>query len=112
MPRTPTARPTPARGRRSYSDDFPSLRAYIESNASLAGWEQFGKPIWLTEFALANFGGSPETPTDQQQAAFLTAATAMLQRLPYVQRYAWFGLQATPTDGSIALFGTGPVAKS
>jgi len=34
----------------------------------------------------------------------------MLQRLPYVQRYAWFGLQATSTDGSMGLFDTGPVA--
>ena len=28
----------------------------------------------------------------------------MLQRLGYVQRYAWFGLEATPADGSMGLF--------
>lgn len=28
----------------------------------------------------------------------------MLQRLGYVQRYAWFGLKATPADGSMGLF--------
>ena len=42
---------------------------------------RYHKPIWLTEFALANFGGSPQTPSPGQQAAFLTAATAMLERL-------------------------------
>ena len=71
-------------------------------------YARYHKPIWLTEFALANFGGSPQTPSRKQQAAFLTAATAMLQRLSYVQRYAWFGLQATPTDGSMGLFRSGP----
>ncbi len=73
---------------------------------------RYHKPIWLTEFALANFGASPQTPSRPQQAAFLTAATAMLQRLSYVQRYAWFGLEATPTDGSMGLFRSGPAVTT
>jgi hypothetical protein len=36
----------------------------------------------------------------------------MLQSLPFVQRYAWFGLQATPTDGSMGLFSSGPAATT
>ncbi len=34
-----------------YNCDLPSLEAYIEGNASLEGFVQFGKPIWLTEFS-------------------------------------------------------------
>jgi RNA polymerase sigma factor (sigma-70 family) len=67
-------------------------------------------PIWLTEFALARFGGSASFPAPRVQAAFLTAATTMLERLRYVQRYAWFALPATPGDGSAGLFLPGPVA--
>jgi RNA polymerase sigma factor (sigma-70 family) len=94
-----------------YGADFATGAAVSQLQSYLqAVYSRYHLPIWLTEFALANFGGSPETPTPQQQAAFVTAATAMLQNLSYVQRYAWFGLQATSTDGSMGLFSSGPVA--
>ena len=96
-----------------YGADFATGPAVSQLESYLqAVHARYHKPIWLTEFALANFGGSPQTPTRREQAAFLTAATAMLQRLSYVQRYAWFGLEATPTDGSMGLFRTGPSATT
>jgi RNA polymerase sigma factor (sigma-70 family) len=96
-----------------YGADFATGPAVSQLESYLqAVHARYHKPIWLTEFALANFGGSPQTPSRSQQAAFLTAATAMLQRLSYVQRYAWFGLEATPTDGSMGLFGSGPSATA
>ena len=93
-----------------YGADFATgaavsqLRGYLQ-----AVYARYHKPIWLTEFALASFGGTPGFPAAPQQAAFLAAATSMLQRLPYVQRYAWFGLQATASDGSMGLFRAGAV---
>jgi RNA polymerase sigma factor (sigma-70 family) len=96
-----------------YGSDFDTSAAVSELQTYLqAVYARYHLPIWLTEFALANFGSSPETPTPQQQAAFLTAATTMLQNLSYVQRYAWFGLQATSTDGSMGLFSSGPAATA
>jgi RNA polymerase sigma factor (sigma-70 family) len=93
-----------------YGADFDTTAAVSQLESYLqAVHARYHLPIWVTEFALANFGGSPSTPSPQQQAAFVTAATAMLQGLGYVQRYAWFGLQATPSDGSMGLFSTGPV---
>jgi RNA polymerase sigma factor (sigma-70 family) len=93
-----------------YGSDFATGPAVSQLEGYLqAVYARYHLPIWLTEFALANFGGSPSTPTPQQQAAFVTAATSMLQGLSYVQRYAWFGLQATSTDGSMGLFSSGPV---
>ncbi len=71
---------------------------------------RYHKPIWLTEFALTNFGATPAFPSRHLQAAFLTAATAMLDRLSYVQRYAWFALPVSATDGTVGLFRSGPVA--
>jgi hypothetical protein len=94
-----------------YGADFDTAAAVSQLESYIqAVHARYRLPIWVTEFALANFGGSPSTPSPQQQAAFVTAATAMLQGLGYVQRYAWFGLQATPSDGSMGLFSTGPVA--
>jgi RNA polymerase sigma factor (sigma-70 family) len=79
------------------------LKSYIQ-----AVWARYHKPIWLTEFALMNFGTNPVSyPAPQQQAAFVTASTAMLQGLPYVHRYAWFALPSNTTDGTVGLFRAG-----
>ena len=66
-------------------------------------------PIWLTEFALTSVSGGTATfPAEAQQAAFLTAATQMLDDLPYLQRYAWFSLPAAAGSGTTGLFNPGP----
>ncbi|GAB4105453.1 hypothetical protein GCM10028790_44720 [Micromonospora taraxaci] len=83
------------------------LRQYLQ-----AVYQRYRKPIWLTEFALIRFdGGGAQFPGQEQQAAFLTAATAMLGQLSYVQRYAWFGLPATDKDRS-GLFSSGTQATA
>ncbi|GLZ57141.1 sigma-70 family RNA polymerase sigma factor [Micromonospora sp. NBRC 107095] len=83
------------------------LRQYLQ-----AVYQRYRKPIWLTEFALIRFGaGGSQFPSQEQQAAFLTAATAMLGQLPYLQRYAWFGLPATEKDRS-GLFRDGTEATA
>jgi hypothetical protein len=85
------------------ADAVSQLQSYIE-----AVHARYNLPIWLTEFALIGFsGGSEQFPDEATQAAFLTAAAKMLDGLPYVQRYAWFGLQATSTPSS-GLFLSGP----
>jgi hypothetical protein len=88
-----------------YNCDLPSLRAYIESNSSLAGWEQFGKPIWLTEFSCDG------SATAAQQEAFMRAAIPYLEGHPSVYRYSWFSADAIPnaklinSDGSPTALG-------
>lgn len=93
-----------------YGGDFAAgpavqqLESYIQ-----AVHARYHLPIWLTEFALTNFSGAtPTYPTDAQQAAFVTAATKMLDGLPYVQRYAWFALPTSAGSGTTGLFNPGP----
>jgi hypothetical protein len=95
-----------------YGSNFATGPAVQELQGYLqAIYDRYHLPIWLTEFALASFSGAtPSYPTESQQAAFLTAATTMLEHLSYVQRYAWFGLGSPATFGSMGLFGNGPVA--
>jgi hypothetical protein len=94
-----------------YGADFATGPAVAQLKSYLqAIWARYHLPIWLTEFALARFGTGAVFPAPAGQAAFVTASTAMLQRLSYVQRYAWFALPATPGDGSAGLFRSGPVA--
>ncbi|MEV6006315.1 sigma-70 family RNA polymerase sigma factor [Streptomyces sp. NPDC051976] len=86
-------------------DAVAQLRSYVR-----AVHDRYHKPVWLTEFALIDFaGGGARFPTDQQQAAFVTSATKMLDGLPWLQRYAWFGLPADDAKPSSGLFHSGPV---
>ena len=94
-----------------YGSDFDpgaaagQLQSYIE-----AVYAKYHLPIWLTEFALIGFsGGGEQYPSESVQAAFLTQATAMLDKLSYVQRYAWFGLPATSALPNTGPFQAGPV---
>jgi hypothetical protein len=69
------------------------LRSYLQ-----AVWERWHKPIWLTEYALIKFGATSTYPTPAQQASFVTASTAMLNSLAYLERYSWF-IFSPPTSG-------------
>lgn len=84
-----------------YGSDFSpqpavsQLQSYIK-----AVYARYHKPIWVTEYALMRFGGGPRYPSQQTQATFLKDSAAMMNSLPYVQRYAWFALPATPDSGT------------
>jgi RNA polymerase sigma factor (sigma-70 family) len=93
-----------------YGGDFAAGPAVQELQAYLqAIYARYHLPIWVTEFALTNFSGGTATfPTEAQQGAFLTAATKMLDGLPYVQRYAWFALPTSAGSGTTGLFNPGP----
>jgi hypothetical protein len=60
---------------------------------------KYGKPVWLTEFALVGWTTPPRFPTYDQQAAFARQAVPMLESLPFVERYAWFALPPWWADG-------------
>ena len=62
------------------------LKAYLERI-----YAAYQKPIWLTEFAMANFW---DKPTQPQEIAFINLAIPMLESLPFVERYSWFWLGA------------------
>jgi Glycosyl hydrolase catalytic core len=96
-----------------YGGDFATRQAVGELRSYLrAIHARYHRPIWLTEFALMRFGATVTFPTPRLQAAFVTAAASMLEHLPFVQRYAWFALPATPGDGSAGLFRPGAIATT
>ena len=65
---------------------------------------RYGKPVWVTEFGLMNFGGSPKYPSDAQKVRFIEGATAGLEKRSYVERYAWFGLPAVGDSVDFGLY--------
>ncbi|WP_062212520.1 glycoside hydrolase family protein [Streptomyces sp. NBRC 109706] len=97
-----------------YGSDFgpdatEHLRGYLQAVA-----DRYGKPVWLTEYALIDFSGpNPRYPSAAEQADFVRASTAMLEGLPFLERYAWFTLStsthatglydgATPNESGLA----------
>lgn len=79
-----------------YGSDFSSaatghLRSYLQ-----AVYDRYRKPIWLTEYGLIDFTRpTPVYPSQAQQADFIRNSTAMMQGLPFVERYAWFTLSTS-----------------
>lgn len=49
----------------------------------------YNKPIWVTEFCPANWD-NPEKVTVADQVKFMRDVLPRLERLDYVERYAWF----------------------
>ncbi|MFJ8964532.1 glycoside hydrolase family protein [Lentzea sp. NPDC102401] len=83
-----------------YGQDFSSaatghLESYLRNVHN-----RYKKPIWLTEYALIDWrSGRAVYPSQQQQTAFITASTRMLDGLSFVERYSWFTLstKTSPT---------------
>ncbi|MBB4745661.1 RNA polymerase sigma factor (sigma-70 family) [Actinoplanes octamycinicus] len=69
--------------------------------------QRYGKPIWITEFGLMNFSGSPKYPNDAQKVTFIKGATAGLEKRSFVERYAWFGLPAVGDSVDFGLYRDG-----
>jgi hypothetical protein len=88
-----------------YNCDLPSLRDYLEPGGNLEGFEQFGKPIWLTEFSCDG------NATVAQQEAFMREAIPYLENKANVFRYSWFSADPIPnarlinSDGSPTALG-------
>jgi hypothetical protein len=89
-----------------YRVDFICLHYYRPPNAAnavadLKKWltdtyAKYKKPIWLTEFgapdckSLGWCGSTAAALTQVQVDAFVPQVVAMLEGLPFVERYAWF----------------------
>ncbi len=72
------------------------LRAFLQSS-----YDRYKLPIWLTEYSLIGWGGgTPQYPPTAVQADFAAKSAAMLDSLPFVERYAWFSLIKYTSNGS------------
>ena len=77
--------------------DVGELEAYL-----IAAYEKYGLPLWVTEFALADFTFPRDEPrfSQAENAQFLKDSYLMLDDLPFVERQAWFA----PLDGGDSWF--------
>ena len=79
-----------------------NFRAYIQSVRDM-----YHLSIWVTEFAMVSYHADPsqwDLPDEATQGRFLTAASQMLDDLPYMEKYAWFAVPQNETQPATNLF--------
>ena len=101
-------------GKRNFRIDFVCVHWYggISTNNFLARLEEiynlYNKPIWITEFAPADWSASSAAESKHTISEILQFAKEVLPALDhveYVQRYAWYSANQTSGPlGNAALF--------
>lgn len=97
-----------------YHVDFITIHWYGDCNAQgFLGYlahvhEMYHRPLWITEFSPGDWSAGPGHPnryTTQQVAGFMKAVLPAMNKLDYVQRYAWYSAGTDdPALGKGALF--------
>jgi hypothetical protein len=77
-----------------YGSDFSAAAAGQFAGYLKAVHDRYNLPIWVTEYGLMNFTGTPKYPSTAQITAFITATTTQMQATSWLERYAWFSLPA------------------
>jgi RNA polymerase sigma factor (sigma-70 family) len=90
-----------------YGSDFSAAAVNQFLGYVDAVHKKYGKPIWVTEYGLMNFSGSPKYPTGAQEAAFIKGSTDGMESRSYVERYAWFALPAVGDSVDFGLYKDG-----
>jgi hypothetical protein len=93
-----------------YGSDFSAASVKHLKSYIVAVYKKYKKPIWVTEFSLMRFGTKTTYPSSKQLVTFLKGATTMMEKLPYVKRYAYFGLPAKGYPNGLYRDGDSPTA--
>ncbi|WP_306916634.1 MULTISPECIES: glycoside hydrolase family protein [unclassified Arthrobacter] len=70
--------------------------------------DRYDKPIWITEFAVADWDATTKSPsrfTEKEILAYMRDTVAGLREMPFVERFAWkTRVHDDPIMGASALF--------
>ena len=94
--------------------DFVTMHSYAPPNADsfLKNVERlhkrYGKPIWITEYAVADWKATAKSPsrfTEREILSFMRETVDGLREMPFVERFAWkTRAHDDPIMGASALF--------
>jgi RNA polymerase sigma factor (sigma-70 family) len=90
-----------------YGSDFSAASVNQFLGYVDAVHKKYGKPVWVTEYNLMNFSGSPKYASPAQEVAFIKGTTKGMESRSYVERYAWFGLPAVGDSVDFGLYRDG-----
>lgn len=98
----------------SYRVDYIGLHLYYGTNVQKyldilnEVYQKYGKPIWITELAVADWDATTIEENKYSREDILTFMKALLpqlEELPYVYKYSWFsGAYDAKSVGTSALF--------
>lgn len=102
--------------------DFMTMHSYGSPNPEsflakvLYLHHRYGRPVWVTEFAVADWSATPARPsryTTREIAYFMQVAVAGMRAMPFVERFAWKAREPSdPAMGPSALYQTnGPLTS-
>jgi hypothetical protein len=84
----------------------PNVDSFLARLTSLHS--MYGMPIWVTEFAVADWAATPSRPsryTGLEVRRFMRGAIAGMRAMPFVERFAWKTRPAfDPVMGASALY--------
>ena len=78
--------------------DFVTMHCYAWPNAEdflnkvTALHDKYGKPVWVTEYAVADWSATSAKPTRYSRTQiqdFMRATVAGMREMPFVERFAW-----------------------
>ena len=93
--------------------DFVTLHSYGGPNPARfiskvkRTYELYGKPIWITEFAVADWGATSAENnrySEEEVMEFMSVVLPALDQIEYVHRYTWFDGAGRVPLASSALF--------
>jgi hypothetical protein len=90
-----------------YGSDFSSAAVGQFLRYVDAVHKRYNLPIWVTEYGLMNFSGSPKYPSGAQEVAFIKGSTDGMESRSYIERYAWFALPAVGDSVDYGLYRDG-----
>ena len=68
----------------------PNAKSFINKVNEI--YKTYNRPIWITEFAVADWSATDENPskyTEQQVLDFMNVVIPQLESLTFVERYSW-----------------------
>jgi len=83
-------------------DPVGRLRGYLQGY-----YDKYKLPIWLTEYSGADFKYHKRRTTVEDNARFARESAEMMERLPFVERYAWYTTYEPATSdyyGHVSLY--------
>ena len=95
--------------KRNYRIDFITVHSYMGKNSEhfIKKLEKihklYGRPIWITEFAVADWSATEHKPNKYSPGdvlEFMKDVLPELERMDYVERYAWFSGNNPPLKPS------------
>ncbi|WP_371223211.1 glycosyl hydrolase [Roseovarius sp. 2305UL8-3] len=79
----------------SNTGDVGEFRRWLQ-----AVHREYRRPIWVTEFAQIDWR-RPHAVSYAQNARFIQNSMIMMEKLPFVERYAWFAANPYPWNGRV-----------